>query len=468
MRRLLVGYCFCLALILIDGGSLQLATATPGKGLDIDLNLPALAEEEPCFTSATALTFDPNRVEEPRSIAPFDSATSRAAPTFIASTRKNYVLPWDNSQSFTPSSSELSMSLGSTADANIHQDWNRPVHQPMSTFFREDERDPNSLKQQVGVTGQGGTRIPKMSRAKKLQLLGVRRVPRMNKSKGARVTPQHTPNDRTSPELTQPGNSPGVLNVQDWEFVKVKEGAAIINRYLEPPGEERDEKDLFQFLEKRKKAKQENSAEVFWIPREQEMDFFKKFSAREFRLFSYPNPGSFTSAQRASAIQQIVLELYYSKVKAHQKNDFKFLAGIASQLSVIRPERIARVERIIRTSTVFSILYLLLYREQPASMNDHVLEFTNCVQGLLKGLRKKERTEEKLVMKWYDSINLRSFSSEKQLTLSWATVDYWLRSMKHHLTLPSPYNRRPPKKFCHKTLAEVVHKIIFFSNCKFF
>ncbi|PLW37489.1 hypothetical protein PCANC_17293 [Puccinia coronata f. sp. avenae] len=336
MRRLLVKY-FCMTHILIERGSLKLATATPGNGLNIDLNVAALMEEEPPIPSATGLTFDLNEVlaEEQRAIRPCNSATSRAAPIFVASTRENYDLPGDNSESFAASSSGVSMpSLGTTNDIK-RKDLERLefLQQRMTKIIRAEEPDQNSLKKQVRGAGQDGKWILDMSRVNTLHLEGFGEVPRIRKSKGAILTSQHSLNNFIGPQSTQSRNPVEVLNFKYWSFVKVRKGAEIINDYLEPPGENRNENDLFRYLKTQNHPEQDNSAGVFWIERKYEEDFFISYNHGD-PDSKFPYPRGFTISKRASAIREIVLEIYDNKIVASQANDFEFLEKIKTQFNI--------------------------------------------------------------------------------------------------------------------------------------
>ncbi|PLW45312.1 hypothetical protein PCASD_03075 [Puccinia coronata f. sp. avenae] len=234
---------------------LTFATTISGKGLNVDLNVAALAEEESSTAPATRLAFDLNvdlnvaLAEEQLSTTPFHSATSQVAPTSIAS-REKPDLPRYQTKSFTPSSSGLRiLSLGSTS-ANKRKGGEQLEQQVITKFFRGEEKDPDYSKQQAEGTEKDGKMISEISKFNPLQPEDVENL----------------------------DNSSEVSNViKDWNFVKVEGGAEILNWYIKPPGENHDEKDLFAFMEKLNHEKQDKSPGVFWIEREYADKFFKSY-----------------------------------------------------------------------------------------------------------------------------------------------------------------------------------------------
>ncbi|PLW12336.1 hypothetical protein PCASD_22572, partial [Puccinia coronata f. sp. avenae] len=124
---------------------LTFATTISGKGLNVDLNVAALAEEESSTAPATRLAFDLNvdlnvaLAEEQLSTTPFHSATSQVAPTSIAS-REKPDLPRYQTKSFTPSSSGLRiLSLGSTS-ANKRKGGEQLEQQVITKFSVEKKK----------------------------------------------------------------------------------------------------------------------------------------------------------------------------------------------------------------------------------------------------------------------------------------------------------------------------------------
>jgi hypothetical protein len=474
MKHFLIKY-FYLTFSLIDIGLLTFATTISGKGLNVDLNVAALTEEESSTAPATRLAFDLNvdlnvaLAEEQLSTTPFHSATSQVAPTSIAS-REKPDLPRYQTKSFTPSSSGLRiLSLGSTS-ANKRKGGEQLEQQVITKFFRGEEKDLDYSKQQAEGTEKDGKMISEIPKSNPLQPEDVENVPRnrMERTNGVIVTPPHT-SDHTEPEstVTQLDNSPEVSNViKDWNFVKVEGGAEILNWYIKPPGENHDEKDLFAFMEKLNHEKQDKSPGVFWIEREYADKFFKSYSRRDHGQFVYPN--GMSTSQRASALQQLIVKIYDQKISPEMES-FKFLQEIKKQFNIDTDARMERLTKIMKMLTVLSIMYLSLYREHQVSIKDHILELANCIDGLLQGLGETKPVGNKLTEKWYDILRSKrlDLNFEKELSLSWRTVEYWLTKNRQHLDLPPlPKNSSPRKKYCHLTLTEIVHKIIIFSNIK--
>jgi hypothetical protein len=244
----------------------------------------------------------------------------------------------------------------------------------------------------------------------------------------------------------------------DWDFVKADPGLEILKKHGNPPG--RDERDLFAYLENCNFKDPDNSSgsKVFWIRREREGFFFANYksNARPRSGTNFPYPQKPLASQRSQVIQQIVMNIYDRKVGHHQ--DLKFLKTIG----YIDSDRVARFEKSIQISTTLSIVYLLLYRELPDSIATHIEEFTNYIKNFLNGWEVEGKVKNKFTQKWYAFANEAELGSnaEKNLAFAWRTIDYWMRTKSNN---PSTDDELI---YCHKTLNEVLAKIIYFSNSR--
>ncbi|PLW24991.1 hypothetical protein PCASD_23474, partial [Puccinia coronata f. sp. avenae] len=272
MRRFIARYLY-MAFILIERGSLgvELTPTSSRKGLDIDLNVEALPEEEPSIATAKGLGFDLNLApaEEQLSFAPSDSATSLTASTGIASVKKQDL------------AGHKTMSLAATST--------------------------------------------------------------------------------------------------DWNYVKVDKGPGILSQYLNPSHKLKNEKDLFKFLKALNGDKQDNSAGVFWIQRENEIDFFQGYNRVKLGFLAYPR--ELPNSQRTSAAISIILEIYDTKISHLNQHNLEFLKTMQTLFDV-NALRINRIARLIKTSTVLSVIYLSLYKEHPATLEQHLRDFTGCIERL--------------------------------------------------------------------------------------
>jgi hypothetical protein len=220
----------------------------------------------------------------------------------------------------------------------------------------------------------------------------------------------------------------------------------------------KNEKDLFKFLKALNGDKQSNSAGVFWIQRENEIDFFQGYNRVKLGSLAYPR--ELPNSQRTSAAISIILEIYDTKISHLNQQNLEFLKTIQTLFDV-KASRINRIARLIKTSTVLSVIYLSLYKEHPATLEQHLRDFTGCIKRLLRGLRTMELKKGSIAKRWHYVVTAHRYQSnaEVDLSTSWRTIEYWLEKKKH--AAPQFYDKR-----CHSTLTEIVGRIIFFSNCQ--
>jgi hypothetical protein len=132
-------------------------------------------------------------------------------------------------------------------------------------------------------------------------------------------------------------------------------------------------------------------------------------------------------------------------------------------LQGIDEARMERFRKTIKISTTLSIVYLILYRELTGSIQKHIEEFTKFVGNFLKKwLLEAQKVEDKFTRTWYDLANKRDTgaTAKTYLGFSWRIVDYWMRAKNNN---PSKHDELI---YCHKTVAEIIGKILFFSNSK--
>jgi hypothetical protein len=121
-----------------------------------------------------------------------------------------------------------------------------------------------------------------------------------------------------------------------------------------------------------------------------------------------------------------------------------------------------RFRKTIQISTTLSIVYLILYRELTGGIPQNIEEFTNFIENFLKEWLEEQKVEDKFTRTWFDFVNKRDIgaTAKTYLGFSWRVVDYWMRAK----------NRNPSKDgeliYCHKTVAEIIGKILFFSHSK--
>jgi hypothetical protein len=92
-----------------------------------------------------------------------------------------------------------------------------------------------------------------------------------------------------------------------------------------------------------------------------------------------------------------------------------------------------------------------------------------CIKLFLKGLAEIKNlaptVTDKFTTDWHyilHSLENRGLTSRaSELSLSWRTVDYWIGCKIKALNISIP-----PETRCNKTLVEIIHKILFFSNRK--
>ncbi|PLW25686.1 hypothetical protein PCANC_24824 [Puccinia coronata f. sp. avenae] len=238
-------------------------------------------------------------------------------------------------------------------------------------------------------------------------------------------------------DLTGHKTKPLAATSTDWNYVKVDEGPAILTLNGD---------------------KQSNSAVVFWIQRENEIDFFQGYNRVKLGSLAYPR--ELPNSQRTSAAISIILEIYDTKISHLNQQNLEFLKTIQT-LFDIKASRINRIARLIKTSTVLSVIYLSLYKEHPATLEQHLRDFTGCIERLLRGLRTMELKKGSIAKRWHYVVTAHRYQSnaEVDLSTSWRTIEYWLEKKKH--AAPQFYDKR-----CHSTLTEIVGRIIFFSNCQ--
>ncbi|PLW24958.1 hypothetical protein PCANC_28423 [Puccinia coronata f. sp. avenae] len=452
---------FFLVFILIDRGSLgvELAPTNSRKGLDIDLNVAALPEEEPpIISSAKSLGFDLSvpPAEEPLSFTPVDSASSPPASSTVIAPGEIHDLAKDKTESLAASSTSVISipTLGSTS-----ADKRKQITEQV---YGADERDQNpSKKQQVVVGARKNTH--ETPRTDTFQLGAAEKAPKMKKLKEVMAVCLHR-KYRTQPKSTRPGYTSEVSTFfSDWEYVKVDKGAQILSPYLKsnPSQKLANEKDLFKFL---KKLNRDKSAGVFWVQRgKYETRFFSKYSAAGTKLGSLAYPPGLKNSQRSSANVKILLEMYKTQISHLNKDNLSFLEKIKTQFK-ISDMRIERIKRLIKISTVLSVIYLSLYKEHPASLEQHLRDFTGCIERLLRGLRTMELKKGSIAKRWHQAVAVSLYQSNAQrdLSLLWRTIEYWTELKKN----PVPgLENLPIPRHCHTTLTEIIGKILFFSNC---
>jgi hypothetical protein len=154
------------------------------------------------------------------------------------------------------------------------------------------------------------------------------------------------------------------------------------------------------------------------------------------------------------------VEIFDEKLSQVQLN---FVDKIADKLKIKADSpRRERTKKMIKISLVLSIMYRIIYRENQISIQDHISKFMNCVEDFLKKMSEGRITVDpnsqgNFVKTWDDCLNSSTFkpNSDNNIALSWKTVGYWL---EHQGLILGERDR------CHKHLAEVINKIIFFSN----
>jgi hypothetical protein len=123
----------------------------------------------------------------------------------------------------------------------------------------------------------------------------------------------------------------------------------------------------------------------------------------------------------------------------------------------------------IRTSSILSFIYLLLFAENKDDIKEHVVKFVNFIKNIIEALEGEIKFESKcddsFIEKWKDLLYSKKFktNADQNLLLSWKTVNYW-KANNHEVSSGLIFS--PEGEYFHECLPGLIHRIIYFSNCK--
>jgi hypothetical protein len=267
------------------------------------------------------------------------------------------------------------------------------------------------------------------------------------------------------------------FSVLNWKFVKLNPDPDVLNEKNSASNKMLNENIIFRFLNQFNLNHFQNPAnnpleygvrnygEDFQVPRITAAKFFEAYHAKRGH---FPYSSELNSSERNFVFQEIMLEIYNMNFPFEEH--MEFLDELQNHAGCT-PKRIEFIKRIMKTSTISSILYLSFFGEHegPTLKGKHILEFMGCIKLFLKGLAEIKNlaptVTDKFTTDWHyilHSLENRGLTSRaSELSLSWRTVDYWIGCKIKALNISIP-----PETRCNKTLVEIIHKILFFSNRK--
>ncbi|KAA1078013.1 hypothetical protein PGT21_026744 [Puccinia graminis f. sp. tritici] len=273
------------------------------------------------------------------------------------------------------------------------------------------------------------------------------------------------------------------LHLNHWSFVKVDPDEDILKGKEEKSEELQPDKKLFKHLNGMRSDA--NPEEGFWIPRGDQINFFKNYYTQRKNLVYPPKIICF---HRKSGILYIILRISQEKLDLDQY--FGFFKELEKQLilnlesnksSFVRLDylnnplsiRMEYMKKLTRITTTLTLIYISLFREHEGGsfkkmyilnhlnffkeLWEDVLNLSN--EGFFNQNEFAKQLHETLNYKTKRHINDSKMSNAAELMrMSWHIFDYWLKNTgRGSKTKSGKIKNR-------KAIVEIIQKIIFWSN----
>ncbi|KNZ50946.1 hypothetical protein VP01_4161g1 [Puccinia sorghi] len=257
------------------------------------------------------------------------------------------------------------------------------------------------------------------------------------------------------------------LLVNNWDYVKLDlKPKEIPNDIYAGYGKpEMNEEDFFNYMHDKSYLQ---NGETYWIPR----NLIEKFHDRNRQVrIAIPYPAQVSYHIKQSGIRDIMLKIAEDKLQIN--SCWRSLGGIKTQLQqcidTAKGPTDYFIRKITKLSVTMSVLYLTLFGENegPTLSPKHISSTLDFMQDAMIFLSETPVPAEfpgsKLAQKWRKIWNNRAAgisNASKEMKLAWDMAEYWLvmtRGLSDTTLTRASVN-----------LHEIINKIIFFSNYKYF
>ncbi|KAA1078012.1 hypothetical protein PGT21_026714 [Puccinia graminis f. sp. tritici] len=283
-----------------------------------------------------------------------------------------------------------------------------------------------------------------------------------------------------------------VFDAYDWSFVKVDPEPEDLNENQKKVENLKHEQKLFEHLNgMRSKPTPEKG---FWIPRgDDQRIFFRNYHKQKNNLI-YPR--EIVYFHRKVAVLHIIgrisrekLDLdqyfgFFSELEKHLRLNLKSNKGSfvrSNDLENPLSTRIEYMKKLTRVTTTLSILYLFLFREQAYQMGGtfttkiHIINFINFLKEFWENILNLNHNNEeffhnnRFANQLHEVLNFRAkknindsqmSNAAEVMQMSWHILAYWLQKIGKGSPIQS---QKIPN---HKSIVEIIHKIIFWLNFK--
>jgi hypothetical protein len=433
---------FSLTFFLIDEGLLDYLKPIPNLKLDLNVESPP-EEELP---------------------APITSFGDTLPTLSLFPPRETLHLFPDHVKPFTTSSTEGNIAISPCpTHSNKRKCGSLNVEEQKNKFLCGIQTYENISNQQVGGACKDGKILPKIHESNHLSWRVANKAPMQ---KGEDSTSFQYENSQKLQSTTDEEGASKFFSVLDWKYVILEPDTEMSNQKCYASAKIHDQQELFKYLNKFNPG--DTSMETFCIEKSKERSFFYSYNVQKNDL---PYPYEIKPGQRYSAIQKIVLDLYDKIIPL--QGSFTFVEGIKSlNESRGKSSRIERINKILKISTVFFIMYLSMFQEHEGEIlrEEQVISFMKIVECFLKGLAENEsfvpNSKDSVEYIWFNllcSPHFTDSNASTNISIAWKTVEYWMKATKKDSTS----NGSPSKRYDYKFTINVLNlKIIFYSNLK--
>ncbi|POV96925.1 hypothetical protein PSTT_15365, partial [Puccinia striiformis] len=265
----------------------------------------------------------------------------------------------------------------------------------------------------------------------------------------------------------------------NWDYVR-EDTEDRISADTQYASSEYKRKSFFKLLQSCKKTRTPDK--FFWIPRKQAFIIMKRFRQSK---HDYAFPKNVAKSRRIKALYQITLGLSNKRIGIERYSVYSneivnpWTSKLEVNLKAAKKERLERSIEVIKDVTKITpflvVTYLLLFKEhrQHKLTADFIEELLTFIKDLWINIEKgspefleenpwAKRLRNMLIMEIDPQENdNHNFIYELDIAyeISWNLTRYWIeingKSLKHGFG---------KKKDLHKDLAELINKIIFYSN----
>ncbi|POW13412.1 hypothetical protein PSHT_07674, partial [Puccinia striiformis] len=265
----------------------------------------------------------------------------------------------------------------------------------------------------------------------------------------------------------------------NWDYVR-EDTEDRISADTQYASSEYKRKSFFKLLQSCKKTRTPDK--FFWIPRKQAFIIMKRFRQSK---HDYAFPKNVAKSRRIKALYQITLSLSNKRIGIERYSVYSneivnpWTSKLEVNLKAAKKERLERSIEVIKDVTKITpflvVTYLLLFKEhrQHKLTADFIEELLTFIKDLWINIEKgspefleenpwAKRLRNMLIMEIDPQENdNHNFIYELDIAyeISWNLTRYWIeingKSLKHGFG---------KKKDLHKDLAELINKIIFYSN----